>query len=76
MFGVVSKHRLERDDRSLQIALLFHREADNPILTAQDWPYPVHSVFNAGACQVGDETVLLLRRGLPATAAAAAASSS
>jgi predicted GH43/DUF377 family glycosyl hydrolase len=40
---------------------LFHRHAHNPILTAQDWPYPVHSVFNAGACQVGDETILLVR---------------
>ena len=40
---------------------LFHRHADNPILTAQDWPYPAHTVFNAGACQVGDETILLVR---------------
>jgi hypothetical protein len=27
---------------------LFHRHADNPILTARDWPYPAHTVFNAG----------------------------
>lgn len=40
---------------------LFHRHADNPILTAADWPYPAHTVFNAGACQLGDETVLLIR---------------
>ncbi len=40
---------------------LFHRRADNPILTARDWPYPAHTVFNAGGCQVGDETVLLVR---------------
>ena len=40
---------------------LFHRYSDNPILTAQDWPYPAHSVFNAGACQAGDETILLVR---------------
>ena len=33
---------------------LFHRHAANPILTAQDWPYPAHTVFNAGACQMGD----------------------
>ena len=26
-----------------------------------DWPYPAHTVFNAGACQMGDETVLLVR---------------
>ena len=42
-------------------AELFHRHGDNPILTARDWPYPAHTVFNAGACQVGEETVLLVR---------------
>jgi predicted GH43/DUF377 family glycosyl hydrolase len=40
---------------------LFNRHPDNPILTAQDWPYPAHTVFNAGACQMGDETILLVR---------------
>jgi predicted GH43/DUF377 family glycosyl hydrolase len=40
---------------------LFHRHANNPILTASDWPYPAHTVFNAGACQLGDETILLVR---------------
>ena len=40
---------------------LFHRHSDNPILTAADWPYPAHTVFNAGACQLGDETLLLVR---------------
>jgi predicted GH43/DUF377 family glycosyl hydrolase len=40
---------------------LFRRHAANPILTAQDWPYPAHTVFNAGACQVGNETILLVR---------------
>src|SRR6478735_7802422 len=40
---------------------LFHRDDNNPILTAQDWPYPAHTVFNAGACQIGKETVLLVR---------------
>ena len=42
-------------------AELFHRHPDNPILTAADWPYPAHTTFNAGACQIGDETVLLVR---------------
>jgi predicted GH43/DUF377 family glycosyl hydrolase len=42
-------------------AELFQRHAANPILTARDWPYPAHTVFNAGACQVGNETVLLVR---------------
>jgi predicted GH43/DUF377 family glycosyl hydrolase len=40
---------------------LFHRYAENPILTARDWPYPAHTVFNAGACQLGAETILLVR---------------
>ena len=40
---------------------MFRRYADNPILTARDWPYPANTVFNAGACQVGDQTVLLVR---------------
>jgi predicted GH43/DUF377 family glycosyl hydrolase len=42
-------------------AELFHRYPQNPILTARDWPYPAHTVFNAGACQLGDETILLVR---------------
>jgi len=40
---------------------LLHRNPSNPILTARDWPYPAHAVFNAGACQVVNETVLLVR---------------
>ena len=40
---------------------LFQRHPGNPILTAKDWPYPAHTVFNAGACQVGNETILLVR---------------
>lgn len=42
-------------------AELFQRHPNNPILTAQDWPYPAHTVFNAGACQMGEETILLVR---------------
>ena len=41
---------------------LFHRSERNPILTAADWPYPVHSVFNAGATLLADGTTLLLCR--------------
>jgi predicted GH43/DUF377 family glycosyl hydrolase len=40
---------------------LFQRHGANPILRADDWPYPVHTVFNAGACQLDDETILLVR---------------
>jgi predicted GH43/DUF377 family glycosyl hydrolase len=48
---------------------LFHRHASNPILSAASWPYPAHTVFNAGATLLRDGTTLLLcrvedRRGL------------
>jgi predicted GH43/DUF377 family glycosyl hydrolase len=48
---------------------LFHRHKLNPILTAENWPYPVNSVFNAGATLLKDGSTLLLcrvedRRGL------------
>ena len=48
---------------------LLHRHSANPILTSKDWPYPINSVFNAGATLLADGTTLLLcrvedRRGL------------
>src|SRR5512147_517581 len=48
---------------------LLHRHPSNPILTSKDWPYPINSVFNAGATRLADGTTLLLcrvedRRGL------------
>ena len=48
---------------------LFNRHAANPILSAKDWPYPMNSVFNAGATLLPDGSTLLLcrvedRRGL------------
>lgn len=42
--------------------VLFQRAADNPILRAEDWPYPVHTVFNPGATRLKDGTTLLLCR--------------
>lgn len=41
---------------------LFQRHRGNPILTADDWPYPVHTVFNPGATRLADGTTLLLCR--------------
>ena len=41
---------------------LFHRHDANPILKAADWPYPAHTVFNAGATRLRDGTTLLLCR--------------
>ncbi|HEY9152326.1 MAG TPA: hypothetical protein VIN60_05520 [Anaerolineales bacterium] len=48
---------------------LFLRSKLNPILTAENWPYPINSVFNPGATLLADGTTLLLcrvedRRGL------------
>jgi predicted GH43/DUF377 family glycosyl hydrolase len=48
---------------------LFKRYEGNPILSARDWPYPINSVFNAGAVKLPDGDTLLLcrvedRRGL------------
>jgi predicted GH43/DUF377 family glycosyl hydrolase len=42
-------------------AELFHRHAGNPILTAEDWPYPVNAVFNPAAAAIDGTTVLLAR---------------
>ena len=41
---------------------LFQRHRRNPILTAADWPYPVHAVFNPAATLLPDGTTLLLCR--------------
>jgi predicted GH43/DUF377 family glycosyl hydrolase len=41
---------------------LFRRCAANPILSARDWPYPVHTVFNPAATRLRDGTTLLLCR--------------
>ncbi|HUJ72331.1 MAG TPA: glycosidase [Verrucomicrobiae bacterium] len=41
---------------------LFERYRGNPLLTAADWPYPVNTVFNAGATLLPDGTTLLLCR--------------
>jgi beta-1,2-mannobiose phosphorylase / 1,2-beta-oligomannan phosphorylase len=40
---------------------LFERHPANPILSAEDWPYPVNAVFNPAAAIVDGKTVLLAR---------------
>jgi predicted GH43/DUF377 family glycosyl hydrolase len=40
---------------------LFRRWKGNPILTPDQWPYPVNAVFNPGAVKFKDETLLLVR---------------
>lgn len=42
--------------------VLFVRAPQNPILTAAQWPYAAHTVFNAGATLLRDGTTLLLCR--------------
>ncbi len=41
---------------------LLRRHADNPLLTAYDWPYFVNTVFNAGAARLASGETLLLCR--------------
>jgi predicted GH43/DUF377 family glycosyl hydrolase len=42
--------------------VLFDRHPKNPILTAADWPYAAHTVFNPGATILADGSTLLLCR--------------
>ena len=41
---------------------VFTRHGARPILAADQWPYPVHSVFNPGAARLEDGSTLLLVR--------------
>lgn len=41
---------------------LFRRHPGNPILSASDWPYPVHTAFNPGAIRLKNGSTLLLCR--------------
>jgi predicted GH43/DUF377 family glycosyl hydrolase len=57
---------------------LFTRYGGNPLLTQDNWPYPINSVFNAGAAKLQDGDTLLLcrvedRRGLSHLCAARSA---
>src|ERR1700687_1699540 len=63
---------------STRIEPLLLRHPTNPILSSKDWPYPINSVFNAGATLLADGTTLLLcrvedRRGLSHLCAARSA---
>jgi hypothetical protein len=65
-------------DRGTGFDTLFHRDPRNPILSADRWPYPAHSVFNPAATKLADGTTLLLcrvedRRGLSHLCAARSA---
>src|SRR5256885_16050652 len=60
--GSRRNHLMSHSGKTRGYETLFHRHAGNPILTADDWPYPAHSVFNAGATRLTDGTTLLLCR--------------
>ncbi len=47
---------------SNQTKELFRRHEFNPILSSDDWPYPINKVFNPGATLLRDGTTLLLCR--------------
>ncbi|MHB1421517.1 MAG: glycoside hydrolase family 130 protein [Bacillota bacterium] len=51
--------RLKSNDNKFKE--LFRRHPDNPILTAQNWPYPAHTVFNPGATIFNGKVLLLAR---------------
>lgn len=55
-------HLIDPRRRSEGYEVLFERSHGNPILTADDWPYPAHTVFNPGATRLADGTTLLLCR--------------
>jgi len=68
----------KQESELLTIGPLFLRHANNPILSRKDWPYPINSVFNAGATRLADGDTLLLcrvedRRGLSHLCAARSA---
>jgi predicted GH43/DUF377 family glycosyl hydrolase len=48
--------------RRAQHETLIHRYEKNPILSAEDWPYAINTVFNAAATLLADGTTLLLCR--------------
>jgi predicted GH43/DUF377 family glycosyl hydrolase len=68
----------EHEPEQLSDGALFVRHTANPILSRRDWPYPINSVFNAGATRLADGDTLLLcrvedRRGLSHLCAARSA---
>src|SRR5262249_51695976 len=62
-----ARPRLYQPDNTMttkhnQYEILFHRHVRNPIFSAGDWPYPINTVFNAGATMLADGQTLLVCR--------------
>ena len=52
----------EKESAPLADTPLFTRYSGNPILSRKEWPYPINSVFNAGATLLANGDTLLLCR--------------
>jgi predicted GH43/DUF377 family glycosyl hydrolase len=62
---VESPESIAREQAKLRSCVdqpLFTRFSANPILSRENWPYPINSVFNAGAVLLPDGDTLLLCR--------------
>ena len=59
MPGFKFETRLRSEDNTFKE--LFQRHPANPILSAKDWPYPAHTVFNPGAAIFNGKVLLLAR---------------
>ncbi|NLW92158.1 MAG: glycosidase [Syntrophomonadaceae bacterium] len=59
----MNKNKVANQEKSHANAFLelFQRHPQNPILTANDWPYPVNSVFNPGVTSFDNKILLLAR---------------
>ena len=71
MLGLIENILVERQQRESRNTVMpknnhlkpiLQRYKKNPILTAENWPYPMNTVFNAGATLMPDGTTLLLCR--------------
>ena len=65
MLPATSPEPVAAEQKNSQLRMdepLFTRHPGNPILSRKDWPYPINSVFNAGATLLpGGDTLLLCR---------------
>jgi predicted GH43/DUF377 family glycosyl hydrolase len=62
LVGKELRGRTDRNHSNQHFRELFKRHPDNPILTAEDWPYGANSVFNPGATGLASGETLLLAR--------------
>lgn len=62
--GVAAEAAVQKQQMPVACAdrQLFTRHPGNPLLSRDNWPYPINSVMNAGAVQLSDGDTLLLCR--------------